>query len=157
MSVLNPVIFIGETVLGGTLGAPLSTDLNGLVASGITATEVSFNSNITTTSNADVVLTGMTITPVAGTYMTWFSMWINHNTGNATVTTSIFVGGVQKTDSIRVTIPFVGALGTTTQDMTVALQGLVTVNGSQAIAIEWHTSLGTVTAHNGTLNILRIS
>lgn len=157
MSLINPVAFIGEAVLGGILGAPLVTDANGLLASGISATEVSFSSNLTVTSTTDVLMTGMTITPVAGTYMVWFSTWLTHSNGNATITMSLYVGGVQKADSIRVAIPFVGALSAITQDMPLATNALVTVNGSQAIAIDWRTSTGTATAHHGTLNILRVS
>lgn len=150
-------MFIGEAVLGATNSAPLSADSNGQLISGITATEVGFSANITTTSTSDVLLTGMTITPVAGTYMVWFSTWLTHSNGNDTITMSIYSGGVQKADSIRVAIPFVGALSAITQDMPLATHGLVTVNGSQAITLEWHTNAGTATAHNGTLNILRVS
>lgn len=157
MSIHNPVLFIGEAVLGGTHGAPLSTGSTGLLASGITTSENSFSSNITTTSATDVLMTGMTTTPVAGTYLVIFSTWLTHSNGNATITVSIYSGGSQKADSIRVAIPFNGSVGSITQDIPLATNGIVTVNGSQAVAIEWHTSTGTATAHNGTLNLIRVS
>lgn len=134
----------------------MSSPFGIITSQGLYNTEVSFSSNITTTSTTDVLLTGMTITPPAGTYFTIFSTWLTHSNGNATITTSLYIGGVQKADSIRVAIPFVGALSAITQDMPLSTNAIVTVNGSQAIALEWHTSTGTATAHNGTLNILKI-
>lgn len=130
--------------------------LGSISVQGLYSSELSFSSNITTTSSTDVVLTGMTVTPPAGTYLVIFSTWLTHSNGNATVTMSLYVGGVQKADSIRVVIPFQGSIGSITQDIPVSTQGQVTVNGSQAIAIEWRTSTGTATAHNGTFNILKI-
>lgn len=134
----------------------MSSPLGAITSQGLYNTEVSFSSNITTTSTTDVSLTGMTITPPAGTYLVLFSTWLTHSNGNATITMSLYSGGVQKTDSIRVAIPFVGALSAITQDMPLSINGVVTVTGTQAIAIEWHTSTGTGTAHNGTLDILKI-
>lgn len=157
MSVANPSAFIGEAVFGATVGAPLSVDTGGLLASGITSAETTFTSVLTTTSTTDVLLTGMTTTPAAGTYLVIFSTWLTHSQGNQSITMSIYVGGAQKADSIRAAIPFVGALSAITQDMPLATNGIVTVNGSQAIAIEWHTTAGTATAHNGTLNIVRLA
>lgn len=127
-----------------------------IMPQGIPNTEVSFSANITTASTTDVVLTGMTITPAAGTYLVLFSTWLTHSTGNASVTMSIYSGGVQKAASSTSAIPFEGSIGSITQDMPLGMNGVVTVNGAQAIAIEWRTSLGTATAHSGILNILRI-
>lgn len=152
----NPVMFIGEVVKNATVGAPLIADANGKLASGITSTELTFSSNITTTSASAVVLTGMTTTPAAGTYLVLFSSWLTHSNGNATITMSYFVGGVQRTDTIRTIIPFVGALSAITQDIPVSINAIITVNGSQAIAVEWLTSTGTATAHHGTFDLLRI-
>lgn len=160
MPLFNPGLFIGEPVAGATAGAALSVDASGNLASGLSGgatTEVGFSSNITTTSASDVVLTGMTITPAAGTYMVWFSTWLTHSNGNATVTISVYSGGVQSATTIRTTIPFTGAVGGANNGNSISTNGQVTVNGSQAITIDWHTNTGTATAHNGTMDILRIS
>lgn len=135
----------------------MSSPLGSISVQGLYNSEVSFTSNVTTTSTTDVVFTGMTITPPAGTYLVLFSTWLTHSNGNDTITMSIYAGGVQKADSVRTAIPFVGALSAITQDMPLSINGIVTVNGTQAIAIEWHTNAGTATAHTGTLDILRIS
>lgn len=149
-------IFLGEVASNLTTGAPLVVSTTGKIATGLTNTEISSTANITTTSASAVVLTGYTTTPVAGTYLLWFSTWLTHSNGNATITMSVFVGGSQVTTSVRTIIPFVGALSAITQDIPVSINGQFTVNGSQAIAIEWLTSTGTATAHQATLDLLRI-
>lgn len=161
MPIFNPGMFIGEPVAGATTGVSLSVDSNGLLSSGLSTgsiTELNFSTNITTTSTSSTnVMTGMTTTPLAGTYLVWFSTWLTHSNGNDTVTISILVGGVQKTDSIRTTTPFSGAIGAANNGIGHSTNGLVSVNGSQALAIQWNTNAGTATAHAGTMDILRIA
>lgn len=120
------------------------------------ATEVAFSSNITTTSTTDVVLTGMTITPISGTYLVMFSTWLTASAASNVHTMSIYVNGVQNAGSIRAAIPFSSASLAATQDIPLSTNAIVTVNGSQAIDIRWRTSAGTATAHNGTLDILKV-
>lgn len=134
----------------------MSSQYGAISQQGLYNTEVAFSSNITTTSTTDVVITGMTITPPAGTYMAVFGTWFTHSNGNATVNLSVYAGGVQSTGSIRVVMPFSGSLGAANNGMPSGTNAIVTVNGSQAIAIEWHTSTGTATAHNGTMDIIKI-
>lgn len=118
--------------------------------------ETNFSSNITNASTSNVVMTGMTSTPPAGTYLVIFSSWFTHSNGNATVTLSIFVGGSQNTGSIRTFIPFTGAVGGANNGAMAGTNAIVTVNGAQAVALEWLTSTGTATAHNGTFDLIRI-
>lgn len=80
--------------------------------------------DITTSSTTDVVATGMTLTPPAGTYLVWFSGSFN-NTNDVTFV-SIYSNGVQSQSSEErneggsALIPFNSV-------------AKVTVNGSQAI------------------------
>lgn len=134
----------------------MSTQYGSIAVQGLHNVETAFSSNITTTSASAVVMTGMTSTPPAGTYLVIFSSWFTHSNGNATVTMSIFAGGVQNTGSIRTTIPFTGAVGGANNGQTAGTNAIVTVNGAQAIALEWLTSTGTATAHNGTLDMVKI-
>lgn len=157
MSVYNPVLFIGETVANGTLGAPLSTDSGGLLVSGISTTEVSATADATTTSAADVLMTGMTSTPVAGTYMVVFSGGVDHSNQNVAVVVSIYVGGALKTDSVRSPIPRFNGVSANSLTPIVTTNGIVTVNGSQAIEIRWKTASGTATVHQRTLDIIRVA
>jgi hypothetical protein len=142
---------------GQSLVASSSTAAAWGPATTLTSEEVSFTSTITTTSTTAVVMTGMTMTPVAGTYLVWFSTWMTNTTGNQTATISIYSGGVQKASSVMTIIPFSGAVGSVNDGVAVSTQGSVIVNGSQAIAIYWKTAAGTASAHNGTMNILRVA
>lgn len=157
MSIYNPSVFIGEGILGSVPGAPLSTDSNGLLVSGTSNTEVSATATTTTNSGTDALMNSMTITPVSGTYLVWFSTDLNSPTAGAVISLSYYIGGSQKADSLRKVMPFAG--GTLTvgnQRIGVALNGVVTVNGSQAIEVRWSTSAGTMTAAARTMNILRV-
>lgn len=128
-----------------------------LTINGLTAAEVSATATATTTSNVDAVITGMTMTPPAGTYLVWYSADLNSPNSGSVVSVSIYVGGVQKGDSLRKIMPFAGGTLTAgSQRVGVSTNGLVTVNGSQAIAIEWSTSAGTITTGPRTMNTLRI-
>lgn len=157
MSIFNPFVFIGEFVSGAVNGAPLSTDSNGLLTSGISHFEASATTNTNAGTGGDTLMVGMTITPVAGTYLVWFSCDILSNTAGAAISVSIYVGGTQKADSLRKIIPFSG--GTLTSGNArggVATNGVVAVNGAQAIEIRWSASNGTNTAATRTMNILRV-
>lgn len=157
MSLKNPVIFIGEQVLGATTGAPLSTDTNDQLVSGHSNTEVSATADTTTTSTTDVLIASMTITPVAGTYLVWFSTTVDHSAQSVAVVVSIYSGGTLKADSVRSPVPRFNGIGANSLTPMASTQGVVTVNGSQAIEARWKTASGTATAHQRTLNILRVS
>lgn len=158
MAIIQNGLFIGKPVLGSTAGAPLSSDANSLLVSGITNAEVVGTADITTTSATDVVATGITTTPVAGSYLVWFSTYVDHSNQNIAVTVSLYVGGAQITDSVRAPIPRTNAIGAITMSPCVSINNVVTVNGSQAIDIRWNRgSAGTATMHQRTLNVLRVS
>lgn len=157
MSVINPVLFIGEAVLGAIPGAPLSSDANSLLTNGISASEANSTAGATAGTGADALMTGMTLTPVAGTYLVWFSCDINAPNAGSVISVSIYVGGVQKADSLRKVEPFAGGTLTTGSARgSVVTNGEVTVNGSQAIEIRWSASAGTMTVAARTMNILRV-
>lgn len=122
------------------------------------ALEASATGGITAGTGADTLMTGMTLTPLIGTYLVWFSCDINAPNAGSVISVSIYVGGVQKTDSLRKVEPFSGGTLTTGSARGMACtNGLVTVNGSQAIEIRWSASAGTMTAAARTLNIMSVS
>lgn len=137
-----------------------STDVQAAIeeaAHNLAELEASATATATTSSGTDAILTSMTLTPIAGTYMVWFSCDVTSPTAGAAISFSIYVGGVQKADSLRKIIPFSGGTLTSGNARAVAAtNGVVTVNGSQAITIEWSTSAGTMTAGARTLNTLRV-
>lgn len=155
--ITNPIIFIGEVVKGDTPGAPLSTDANHQLASGIPSPEVSATADTTTTSATYVLMDSMTTTPVAGTYMVWFSTTVEHSNQSVPVNVALHVGGtiIQHTERSPVTRP--NAVGANACASCVPINAKVAVNGSQAIEVRWNrATAGTATARERTMNILRV-
>jgi hypothetical protein len=156
MPVVNPRLFIGEAIAGATNGAPLSQSSTGTLASGIATSSVSSQSTTTTTSATPALLNSMTLTPVSGTYDVYFDTTVQTTTGGNSITFAIYAGGSIVTASSR-TIQFPTAtLIDSGYPFFCACQAIsVTVNGSQAITVEWSTSGGTATCLNRTLSIWR--
>lgn len=158
MGIYNPSIFKGEQSFGTTAGAPLSTDVNNQVTSGISTIEVSATADATTTSNTPALLTGMTSTPASGTYFASFSSSTTSNGTNCVQTFGMYVGGTLKADSSRTIQPYDGGtLAAATAIGSVAINGIVTVNGSQTVEIHWSTAGGTATCHQRTFNMIRVA
>lgn len=118
--------------------------------------EATATADATTTSSTDVLMTGMTITPVAGTYLVLFSTTIDHSNQNVATVCSLYVGGVQDTDTVRGPISRTNAIGAITTFPVVAINALATVDGTQAIEIRWKTASGTATVHQRTFNVVQI-
>lgn len=124
----------------------------------LTAGEVSATANTTTSSGTDALMNSMTMTLASGTYLVWFSCDLSSPTAGAVVSVSFYVAGAQIGQSLRKVMPFAGGLGSSTsQRATAAVNGLLTVNGSQAIEVRWSTSSGTITAAARTMNYLKVT
>lgn len=113
---------------------------------------------ITTTSATDVAMSGMSITPGAGTYIALFSCTMTSNTNNADITCTIYANGVAQTDSVRVVTPqFQGgvtpSLNVRAQMQT---QAMVTVADGQSIQIQWRRSAGTAATSARNLILMRV-
>lgn len=147
-------------------GIPYDNSTDGWVANNVQAAieeapihlragEVSSTATYTTTTT-DALITGMTVTLVAGTYLVWFSCDANVSTAGAAVSASYYVGGVQKADSLRKIVPFDGGLGSVTAARgAISINGLITVNGTQAIEVRGSSSTAGQTLATRTLNWLR--
>lgn len=95
----------------------------------------------TTTSTTDTLLGGMTITPAAGTYLVLFSTsTVNSGNGAERNYFSVYSGGSQVSGTERKVGVGGGAYSLA------ATQGVVTVNGAQAVEIRWRVIAGTGTA-----------
>lgn len=150
-------IFLGEVASNLTAGAPLSVSSTGTVTTGITTVVLNATGNVTTTSGTDAVLSGMTTTPVAGTYWCIFTGSMQQNLAGDFLSVSFYIGGTQDANSIIRTAPFAGGALTAGQgSVPYVTQGVYTVNGSQAIAVEWNVSGGTGTSFIRKLVCLRI-
>lgn len=122
-------------------------------------TEVSATADTTTTSGTDGLMNSMQIVnPAAGDYLVFFSTSVECSANGATVSAGIYVGGSQVTHTDRTSIPFITGvvIGNATTIQTISSQCKATVNGSQNIEVRWRRSSGTGTAHQRTLNILKV-
>ena len=121
----------------------------GLPASG----EVTGATSITTTSTSAVLMSGMTVTPPAGTYLVWFTGDFAQTTGSAlTGTMAIFVAGNLVTASER----SCGDSVTAAKEPFCCV-ARVTVTGAQAIEGRWRTTNGTIQNTRRTLTYLRVA
>lgn len=154
--VRNPIAFIGMIVSGAINGAPLSVSAGGQLASGLSVAEVTATGTTTTSSGTDVLMSGMTVTPAAGTYLVFFGTTYRATTGGAQVDTVIYAGGAQVAASRRVSMPFDGGFDSSPGFESVSTVALVTVNGAQAIEARWMTSAGTITAYARSLQYMRV-
>lgn len=162
MAINNPVAFIGEVVLGSTAGAPLYADSNGQLASGDSETTyVSATTNITVATSASyATMTGMTLSPLPGTYQVHGRIGsIAHTTNNAQILIAIHVAGTIVSDSISIGTPFIqgGVTPSLPVLMPMYTHTEITITSGQAITLEWRTSAGTAQANNSrSLMITRI-
>ncbi len=156
MPVSNSSLFIGEYVFGATAGAPLVVNNNQL-ANGLTNTEVNSSSAISVTTTNGVIGSATT-TPAAGTYLVMASVNISASSAAGNILTiELYVGGTGQADTIRKAMPTSTAALATFQNMSIATNKIVTVNGSQAIALQAVSSAGTVTVTGLNFDVVRIA
>lgn len=152
----NPIIFKGEQSLGTVAGAPLSTDANNQVVSGISNIEISSSTASTCTTTA-ATLNGMTTTPVAGTYLVVFSSDFNSANSGIIVTLDYTVGGTAVGISQRKFMPFAGGTLTAGNQRVMGyLNSILTVNGSQAIAVRCSMSANTTSTASMQMDLVRL-
>jgi hypothetical protein len=120
----------------------------------ITSSTVKASASTSTTSTVAVLLSGMSVTPAAGTYkiMAHASATLSVNT---TMFFSLFVGGAIVTDSEGARVRANNNVATQRMDWNYFDD--IVVNGSQAIEIRWRTTTGTATAFDRQLSILKVS
>jgi len=150
----NRVLTAGYGLTGG---GNLTADRAFAVS--LTTDEVSATNTITTTSASAVLMTGMTITPPAGTYMVLFKSTLSGGNNDSAITASIYSGGTLETGSESPVVANVsgGIADPNTTTSNVTCFCITTVNGSQAIEGRWRRAAGTATASNRHLQIIRIA
>jgi len=104
------------------------------IATGAAYQVASGSGAISTTSLTDVLVPGLTLTPVAGTYLVVWGATISHNKSGQTAFGSIWVGGAQVAYTERQIGGQSNNLGNASS------QAVVVVNGSQAIEARWRVS-----------------
>lgn len=150
--VFNFLLFIGQKISGTfSPGAPLFIDANGQLVSGQPGTTfVSGTTNITTASTTYVTVTGMTLSPLAGTYQVHGRIGsVAHTTNNAQVFLAIAVAGTAVGNSIDMGIPFIqgGVTPSLAEPWPMVTHTEITITTGQAITLAWRTSAGTAQAN----------
>src|SRR5690606_21764329 len=99
------------------------------------------------------------LTPAAGIYLAIFSTSLDNSSNNANVIVSLYVGGSQIAHTERQATPQIqgGITPSLNISIPVSTQGIVTVNGSQAVEVRWRRTAGTATAHERTLTLIKLS
>jgi hypothetical protein len=158
MPVNGSILFQGQYINapGVNSGAPL-VDNGGNLAFGLYNNEVNSSAAITVTTTAGVIGSS-TVTPAAGTYLVIFSCSISASSAAGNILSiGITVGGTSQTDTVRKAMPTGTGAFNAFQNMTISTNKIVTVNGSQAIAISASSSAGTVTVTGLNFDVMRIS
>lgn len=151
------VLFTGQAIASAAnSGAPLINN-GGVLGFGLYNSEVSSSSALTISTTLGVI-GGATVTPAAGTYMVMASGNITASSAAGNILTfQIYVGGTAQADTKRTAMPTGTGAFAAFQNMSIATNKIVTVNGSQAIALEAVTSAGTVTVTGFNFDVVRLA
>ena len=151
-------VFSGEAASNLTTQAPLSVSSTGTLTTGILNYTFSSSTSFSSTTTEAVITTMTTTTnPPAGTYLVVYcgNLTASSAAGNV-ITINIQVGGTDTTVGTRASMPQSSAALSVFQNTTICTNGIVTVTGSQAIAITGKTSAGNVTTGARELDIVRL-
>ena len=158
MPVNGSKLFTGQFISapGVNSGAPL-IDNGGNLGFGLYNNEVNSSAAITVTTTAGTIGSS-TVTPVAGTYLVIFSCNITAASAAGNILRiQVTIGGTAQADTLRTAMPTgTGALNAF-QNMSIGTNKIVTVNGSQAIAISAVSSAGTLTVTGLNFDVVRIA
>lgn len=146
-SIVRMVLKDNSTSAGGWLIEQTTISTSGTVVNYNIISTTPFS----TSSATDVVITGMTITPQAGTYAIWISGEWQDSNASAVMRATIYNNGVAVSDSIRTYQSFGAA-----KSGPVYTQTISQVNGSQAIDFRINTSSGTLTVNARSLLLIRL-
>lgn len=153
-TLFNRVISAGYGLTGG---GNLTADRSFSVS--LSNQSVNANNAITTTSGSYVLMTGMTITPAAGTYLVLFTACVSGANDNENINLSVYSGDSLVPESERSVVANVsgGLSNPNTTHLSVTSLCVTTVNGSQAIEGRWLRGAGTATAYYRHLQLIRIA
>lgn len=148
----NSIAYVILQTNGTQAGGWLSWQVYVGVASGIVNYKITSTTAFTTSSTTDVVITGFTVTPVAGTYAIWYNASIFYTTTPIAHYWSVYGGGSQITDSAR-------QQDTAHSNQTMVDTTMTTflANGSQAIDVRVRRGTsGALTVNARTLILIRL-
>lgn len=138
----NFILFIGQVVKNGTLGAPLSVDANGKLVSGIpflTTGQITATQTLSTTTPTQ--MTSMTLTtPAAGTWIVSFGTTAQTGTGGNSITIYIYLNTTATGEARTIQFPTATLIDNGYPFSVSFVEIPIAVNGSQSINIYWSTS-----------------
>jgi hypothetical protein len=141
---------IGAIADGEFLQRSGTTIIGNSSAGTITTYEYLNTATVTHNTNTPTLMTGCTFTPVAGTYMVWFSPVIGNNT--SLIQLHIYANNALVTDSTKS-----HQQQNTGNRFTATCQAIVTVDGTQTIEGRWQVTTGTVTSYQRSFHLLRVA
>jgi len=109
------------------------------------------NSSAGTTTSSATLVTLLTTTPVAGTYVVRASCVFNRSSNGSIATFQIFSGGTGVADTSA------AIAGRNPETHTYTSAAEITVNGSQAVDIRWAIDAGSITNDNCSIDLIRVA
>lgn len=120
-------------------------------ATGITSSTLTSNTNFSTTSATDTIITGFTITPSTGRYAVFFSADSVISQNNRLAEYVVFVDGVAVENTRRI----VQGLGSNYEAAQNTV-GEINVNGSQTVDVRVNVTSGTLDINQRSLVLIRL-
>lgn len=135
---------------GSSAGVWVNTVVSSLAA-GVNAFNVTGSTPFVTSSSTDTILTGLTLTPPAGTYGVWFSADIVIGSNNREAECVIYKAGSEIADTRRSVQGVSSNFSASAQTL-----GITQVNGSEALDVRVNISSGTLTVNGRSFLIIRL-
>lgn len=151
LNALTGIVATSGTVLGTDSIRTAISKLMGAIATGLLNYNVVANTVYSTTSLTDVLLTGMSVTPVAGTYLVLFDANIALTTNNSIASFTFYKNAVAVPDTLR-NVQASGGSWVGTAD----IGTVVSLNGTDVLTVQNKITSGTLTVNGRSLALLRL-
>ncbi|MEO8149674.1 MAG: hypothetical protein ABI723_18695 [Bacteroidia bacterium] len=126
------------------------------IGGGIKNNNYTTSVSTSTVSTTYVLMTGMTSTPAAGTYMVTFSASARGTNTDQQMQVSLYSAGTLITHTQR-SYGYNTNVGNLTKRFNISTQALITVNGAQAIEARYKTNVGTFNVDERSMIVIKIT
>jgi len=142
---------VAKLEMDGTAAGSWITIVTSASATGILSYVITSDTNFSTSSSTDALITGFTVTPTSGRYYAIYSSDLVITNNNRVAECVIFSGGTS-VENTRRTVQGVGSNFESTQSTV----GEITVNGSQAVDIRVNIDSGSININQRSLVLIRL-
>ena len=142
--------FITLQTNGTTAGQWVYWQININSGSGVVTYNVISSTSFSSSNNGDIIITGMTVTPQAGTYGIWYNGQNTAAGSGAQLDCTIYKGGVAIADSLRSNLSTSG-----THIFQNSTQTIAQFDGTQACAVFVNPHGNSMTVTNRSLTLIR--